>query len=90
MSAVRVFRNDKEKILTEQQPLKPCPFCGSSNILAFEEELGGDWFCGCDECLARGPLGFNEITARELWNQQARRYARSYVPSKINPHEPSS
>jgi hypothetical protein len=47
------------------EKLKPCPFCGSNNLLNIRS------FVHCQNCMANGPYIFppkENITGIELWN----------------------
>jgi len=39
-----------------ENPLKPCPFCGSHEI-DIDEDTSGVYVC-CDDCFCRGPSAF--------------------------------
>ena len=49
--------------------LKPCPFCGSGNIV---ESYGLDDFMRCEDCDAEGPSAhkFKLKTAGGAWNRR--------------------
>jgi Lar family restriction alleviation protein len=51
--------------------LKPCPFCGSADVVMTENDLG--WPVGqCDDCGAAGPcIRANKNKARSEWNRRA-------------------
>ena len=51
--------------------MKPCPFCGSTDITTSEDEYG-NIFASCRSCHACGPT-HNESheEARKLWNKRA-------------------
>ena len=49
--------------------LKPCPFCGSTNISCADAGLFTDvWFVQCDECYATFPHFDSEQEAINAWN----------------------
>ena len=51
------------------QKIKPCPFCGSSNIhLAQDDDL--HW-CGCTSCGVEGPFRDSRINAIKVWQRRA-------------------
>lgn len=57
--------------MSENLAMKPCPFCGNSDMLAVLK--GGDmWWIECTRriggCLATGPPGLNPKEAVMLWN----------------------
>ena len=47
--------------------LKPCPFCGDTNI-EVESEDGRYWYAFCDRCLCEGPNVLSKKAAIEQWN----------------------
>jgi Lar family restriction alleviation protein len=55
--------------------LKPCPFCGCSNLVIERTLYGYGHYVGCDECTAnvvscvKPPLN-SERDAREMWNRR--------------------
>lgn len=51
--------------------LKPCPFCGSSEI-ALQQEYGHlpMFFVGCDNCGASASYTETEEEAIEAWNER--------------------
>jgi Lar family restriction alleviation protein len=57
--------------------LKPCPFCGGSNVTVhvFEEGRGGGydpWVAVmCDDCDIQGETHKTEEEAVEAWNRRA-------------------
>jgi Lar family restriction alleviation protein len=59
--------------MTEQQTkaveLKPCPFCGSSNV--YESSNGLDsHFLNCLDCGSEGPACKDVVSAGAAWNQR--------------------
>lgn len=52
-----------------KEPLKPCPFCGSENVVISGcENL---IYVKCDKCLTRTAECATEERATELWNRRA-------------------
>lgn len=49
------------------EKLKPCPFCGSKNILLTNWGL---WRCWCKDCLAKTSDELKKIDAIEAWNRR--------------------
>ena len=47
--------------------LKPCPFCGKTDI-RFDELDGPEFMFWCGNCGAFGPNDISEAKAREMWN----------------------
>jgi Lar family restriction alleviation protein len=43
--------------------ISPCPFCGSSNVGAYQKS-----FVQCRNCIATGPMADDEQEAIGLWN----------------------
>lgn len=61
-----------------QQALKPCPFCGSTNIKVHsysDAVINGepDAFAQCHDCSTTGPNGKTESEAADAWNTRAAR-----------------
>lgn len=48
--------------------LKPCPFCGSKNVVVSNWGL---WRCWCQECLAKTSDEIKRADAIEAWNRRA-------------------
>lgn len=58
------------------EELKPCPFCGSDNVLPScwgEDESSEDakWAVECLDCEAQTGVRDSEAEAREAWQQRA-------------------
>lgn len=49
--------------------LKPCPFCGESDVRCFETQYMIHE-CICFTCECSGPIGINELDAKTKWNQR--------------------
>ena len=54
----------------EENNLKPCPFCGGTDIGLSREQTDTGWsyYEYCSECCACGPEAVTEKTAEMLWN----------------------
>lgn len=52
--------------------LKPCPFCGGTNVVVdeFWERYDEPYFIACNECGASGPYTHKKEEAIELWNRR--------------------
>ena len=48
----------------------PCRYCGCINISICTD--GDIWWCRCDSCLARGPIGHFRQSAEDFWNGDRR------------------
>jgi Lar family restriction alleviation protein len=52
--------------------LLPRPFCGSKDLLIFNQEIMPDapesWVVECKECHCFGPWEYSEVGAGEVWN----------------------
>lgn len=63
--------------IAEAEALKPCPFCGGTDILVGIERIGvhedGQLNCVlvCQGCGARSPIDEREAVCKELWNRRA-------------------
>jgi Lar family restriction alleviation protein len=77
------------------EPLKPCPFCGSSSVALSPDADSEDYaWVECKECQAGGPIAqFGErpqggadltIEARAAWNKRRAAHLR-VVPSAEPP-----
>ena len=49
--------------------LKPCPFCGGTNLTMVSCE--GEYYAGCFTCHTCGPGGTSREEAIEAWNRRA-------------------
>jgi Lar family restriction alleviation protein len=57
----------------QQDALKPCPFCGSTNVRLWKHQTlitidSVKWFVWCLECDAMGPLR-EQSEAISVWNR---------------------
>jgi Lar family restriction alleviation protein len=51
--------------------LKPCPFCGSENLIVVKEGPLSKWVA-CMDCYAQGPVEFGEEEqAISAWNKRS-------------------
>lgn len=56
----------------EETKDKPCPFCGSQELMCISDaDDCGDFYCYCDDCLAEGPNCRTEEEAIEKWNNRS-------------------
>ena len=57
------------------EELKPCPFCGNSDVYVDKGVLGndelGNYFVCCEFCHTTGPAGKTEDDAVASWNRRA-------------------
>lgn len=75
MKLAELFNVSIDKLLTgtldtvdpNQEPLKPCPFCGSPATVIRTKY---DSFSLCSECGASGPHCYNEKSAIAFWNDR--------------------
>ena len=51
-----------------REKLKPCPFCGSTNL---RYEQYGDVCIVCNDCGSFGAMGADDDDAAEKWNCRA-------------------
>lgn len=49
--------------------LKPCPFCGSTNLVVDSSDMYR-WYVECWDCEADGPFADDEGLAIEAWNKR--------------------
>ena len=76
---IKIYRRCRRKDI-EMEQLKPCPFCGSTNVVAMhnserDEQIvpGTDvklntWMVECQECLSGTGYEKTEQAAIERWN----------------------
>lgn len=69
---------------TETPELKPCPFCGSVEMLSMREAL----FITCDGCIVHGPSGETREDAIARWNTRAEVKASNAVPVNRKAYTP--
>ena len=53
-----------------KEKLKPCPFCGSENIIIEEGPISGGFCATCNSCFALGPWSSCEDEAIKTWNER--------------------
>ena len=51
--------------------LKPCPFCGNTNIVFIGPDSGTKWYY-CSNCAVIGPEGESKSQATRLWNKRVK------------------
>ena len=60
------------KRLTDAGERLPCPFCGSREIIVFQNEKdGAKHWANCMDCLSFGPRGMSKYSALLAWNTRA-------------------
>lgn len=59
------------------EELKPCPFCGSTNVHMSDGEKDWMQYVYCEDCNAIGPDGNTMISYAEAWNQRAERTCKN-------------
>jgi len=52
-----------------REELKPCPFCGSSNVRFYERR--GAYQAACMDCEARAQYAYSRKEAVSNWNRRA-------------------
>ena len=64
--------------------LKPCPFCGSTNIDCADAGHKTDvWFIQCDDCGATFPHFDSEQEAKDAWDKRANEKSAKWLPTNI-------
>jgi len=61
--------------------LRPCPFCGSTDIGFFEHVFTGDHSVICRGCGGEGPRRMGRDGAVRLWNERLDDHAAQPVKS---------
>lgn len=61
-----VAKGWKPESLPEEPELKPCPFCGSTDI-----RIEGFGYGHCDDCGTFGPDGNNDLSVADAWNKRS-------------------
>jgi len=64
----RFIYGEYKTMSIEDNKLKPCPFCGSSNTRLSKESGNMDRFIICKGCYARSSSFINEFDSIESWN----------------------
>lgn len=67
------FDDSDEKVLSKSpapnsQELKPCPFCGSSDVHIGQDRGTSWWYVHCSDCQMEGIYDIGESGAIEQWN----------------------
>ena len=61
--------------MNQNPELRPCPFCGSSDLEIFDEVLTGEtepvYWVGCNACGGDGGMTADIASAIRLWNRRA-------------------
>lgn len=52
------------------EELKPCPFCGSSEVRCISFFRDDEYYIQCNNCGAESGLKFQERKAIEAWNKR--------------------
>lgn len=50
--------------------LKPCPFCGSKNIILISSHNKTWNYATCDDCNSDGPMADTPEDAKKKWNNR--------------------
>lgn len=69
-----------------KEKLKPCPFCGSENIVIGRGPVCGSFCVTCNLCFARSACFFCEDEAIKAWNEKAeksKRYDKGYLDGYV-------
>lgn len=56
--------------IAKEPELKPCPFCGSTNLTIWESTLSNTRHMRCKRCGARGPNATGRYGVIEGWNER--------------------
>lgn len=56
----------------EQSELKPCPFCGCTDIMVWRISHIGPYSARCPNCITYGPQRRSEEEATAAWNRRAK------------------
>lgn len=65
--------------------LKPCPFCGSTNLVVDSGDMYR-WYVECWDCEATGPFADDKAGAVEDWNKRGLTFLGHKI--KIDPTLP--
>lgn len=57
-------------LVKEPEPLKSCPFCGSSDTQPQKPDMKGKQPILCHECGAHGPNAWHKGNAHQYWNER--------------------
>ncbi len=69
-----------------KEKLKPCPFCGSKNIVIEGGPISGGFCATCNSCFAVGSWSHCEDEAIKTWNERAEksnRYDKGYLDGYV-------
>lgn len=55
----------------DKHDLKPCPFCGSTDLTVDNLGQRNDWFVNCNICEIQQIANYTEAQAVALWNKRA-------------------
>lgn len=55
---------------TKGMELKPCPFCGSENVIFVNGLIGPGMWVSCNDCAAIGPTCQTKEEAESAWNRR--------------------
>lgn len=56
--------------MNEMEKLKPCPFCGCTEIEQTKIKETGEWYLKCSECYIEQPLYPTLWESRDAWNRR--------------------
>lgn len=62
--------------MTQQDELKPCPFCGEAELKMcgpYSTQPWNEYFVQCQICTCTGPSGGDEESATYQWNEGKKR-----------------
>jgi len=52
------------------EELKPCPFCGGTNVDARTDGFGAGWYIFCQDCGVMCGYALNTVEAIKAWNRR--------------------
>ena len=70
MTIPQLKEQDMGGFTPELVGLKPCGFCGATELYTVTRKEDGLWIVGCNHCEALGPTGAADWVAREWWNRR--------------------
>ena len=62
--------------------LLPCPFCGSKNIVVFQDQYG--WTVKCHGCYVKITSYYTERSAINAWNRRPTTFSSEKAKREIN------